>query len=64
MNFPDTTAVQFAIPPRLPNYTMATRPKGVPPGTLIFVSDAKGGAKFQGWDGSQWTSLGLGAPAN
>lgn len=27
-------------------------------GTIIFVSDATSGNKFQGWDGSSWVSLG------
>jgi len=57
MNFPDKVAVRFALPPSLPNYTMATRPIGVPAGSLIFVSDAGDGSKFQGWDGEKWVPL-------
>jgi len=39
-------------------YTTATRPGTVAAGTIIFVSDAAGGSKFQGWDGASWVSLG------
>lgn len=27
-------------------------------GTLIYVTDAAAGSKFQGWDGAAWVSLG------
>lgn len=39
-------------------YKTATRPATVNEGTIIFVSDAAAGSKFQGWDGSSWVSLG------
>jgi hypothetical protein len=58
LNFADLVAVRFAIPPMLPNYTLATRPTGVPTGTIIFVNDAADGAKFEGWDGAKWVPIG------
>lgn len=44
--------------PLADTYTVATRPSGVSPGTLIFVSDGGAGAHFQGWTGSAWVNLG------
>jgi hypothetical protein len=44
--------------PMADTYTVATRPTGVAPGTVIFVSDAAAGANFQGWSGSAWINLG------
>jgi len=41
-----------------PTYTTATRPGTRAAGTIIFVSDASAGSKFQGWDGASWVSLG------
>lgn len=43
-----------------PTYTVATRPAAtsVPPGTIIFVSDAAIGSSFQGSTGAAWRSLG------
>lgn len=46
-------------PLRLRSYTTATRPTASDhTGGMIFVSDAAGGSKFQGSDGSSWVSLG------
>jgi hypothetical protein len=44
----------------LPVFTTATKPGAttVQAGTMIFVSDAGAGSKFQGSDGSSWVSLG------
>ena len=43
----------------LDTFTVATRPTASDwTGGVIFVSDAAGGSKFQGSDGSSWVSLG------
>ena len=44
--------------PVLRTYTVATRPVGVPGGTIIFVSDGGAGAVFQGYNGAAWVNLG------
>lgn len=43
----------------LPSYTTAGRPAASSvPRSLIFVSDAAAGSKFQGSDGAAWVALG------
>jgi hypothetical protein len=43
----------------VPQYTTATMPQaGAAPQTIIYVSDAAAGAKFQGSNGTAWVSLG------
>lgn len=43
-----------------PTYTLATQPAvtAVAAGTVVFVSDAAAGAKFQGSTGAAWVNLG------
>lgn len=45
---------------RATSYTVATQPAAtaVAPGTIVFVSDAAAGSKFQGSTGAAWVSLG------
>lgn len=52
--------VRFTGPVLLRSYTTSTRPTAAAAnaGAVIFVSDASGGSKFQGSDGSSWVSLG------
>lgn len=45
---------------RVPTCTVATRPSAsaVTVGSMVFVSDATDGQRFQGSDGSTWKTLG------
>lgn len=46
--------------PEVPTYTTATLPAAPVGPTLVFVSDAAAGSRFQGWDtvDSAWVPLG------
>lgn len=45
---------------RVPTCTLATRPaaSSVTVGSMVFVSDAVDGQRFQGSDGTNWKTLG------